>query len=244
MTSPEERRQATGNRQQAVVDSQQPESAAPSPSGGGASAGSGGQERRQTPDARRLAEVDVPQDLSVEILEPDSGPTAHELGLELPDDPTAAQDLLLRELHEARQEAGEQLAMLQRVAADFDNFRRRVERDQAENVERASQRVIEGLLPTLDAFDAATAFEPQSASEEKIREGMSSTRSQLLETLAREGFEPIPAAGEVFDPKVHEAVSGPSGGGDGDLVVGAELRRGYVMRGRVIRPSLVMVDHA
>ena len=70
-----------------------------------------------------------------------------------------------------------------------------------------------------------------------------STRSQLLETLAREGFEPIPAGGEVFDPKVHEAVSGP-GEGSGDLVVGAELRRGYVMRGRVVRPSLVMVEHA
>ncbi|MEA3502327.1 MAG: nucleotide exchange factor GrpE [Actinomycetota bacterium] len=179
------------------------------------------------------------------MTEVDDGPTAHDLGLELPDDQGEAQKLLLRELGEARQEAGEHLEMLQRVAADFDNFRRRVERDQAENVERASQRVIEGLLPTLDAFDAATAFEPQSPSEEKIREGIVSTRSQLLETLAREGFEPIAAAGEAFDPKVHEAVSGPSAGeGNGDLIVGAELRRGYVMRGRVIRPSLVMVDHA
>ncbi len=176
-------------------------------------------------------------------LEPEVGPTAHDLGLELPDDPDEAQDLLLRELNEARQEAGDHLEMLQRVAADFDNFRRRVQRDQAENVERASQRVIEGLLPTLDALDAATAFEPQSPSEEKIREGVLSTRSQLLETLAREGFEPIPAVGEAFDPKVHEAVSGP-GEGSGDLFIGAELRRGYVMRGRVIRPSLVTVEHA
>ena len=181
---------------------------------------------------------------TVEIVEAEVGPTAHELGLELPEDPAAAQDLLLRELHEARQEAGEQLEILQRVAADFDNFRRRVERDQAENVERASQRVIEGLLPTLDAFDAATAFEPQSPSEEKIREGVLSTRAQLLDTLARDGFEPIPAAGEVFDPRVHEAVSGPGEGGDGDLIIGTELRRGYVMRGRVIRPTLVTVDHA
>ena len=65
----------------------------------------------------------------------------------------------------------------------------------------------------------------------------------IAETLAREGFEPIPASGEAFDPKVHEAVSGP-GDGDGDLVVDTELRRGYVMRGRVIRPSLVTVKHA
>jgi molecular chaperone GrpE len=185
------------------------------------------------------------EDLVVADIVADDGPTAHDLGLELPDDPAEAQALLLRELDEARQEAGEHLEMLQRVAADFDNFRRRIERDQIENVERASQRVIEHLLPTLDAFDAALAFEPHGPSEEKIREGMESTRSQLLETLKREGFEPIPATGEPFDPKVHEAVSGPDGGdGDGDLVVGAELRRGYVMHGRVIRPSLVTVEHA
>ncbi len=237
MTKPEDRQQATGNRQQPDPDPVPPtEEAASSPSGGGAAAGGGGGQTVPFEDSQ-------PQDLAVP--ESSDGPTAHDLGLELPDDPDETQALLLRELGEARQQAGEHLEMLQRVAADFDNFRRRVERDQAENVERASQRVIESLLPTLDAFDAATAFEPQSPSEEKIREGMVSTRNQLLETLARERFEPIPAAGEVFDPKVHEAVSGPGESeGNGDLIVGAELRRGYVMRGRVIRPSLVMVEHA
>ena len=61
----------------------------------------------------------------------------------------------------------------------------------------------------------------------------------LLETLEREGFAPIPAVGEPFDPKVHEAVSGPGeSDGEGELLVDVELRRGYVMRGRVIRPSL------
>jgi len=204
-----------------------------SPSGGGGSGAAADGEGRDPGGLER------PEELVV--LEP--GPTAHELGLELPEDPDEAQALLLRELSEARQEAGEQLEMLQRVAADFDNYRRRVERDQAENVERASQRVIESLLPTLDAFDAATMFEPQTPSEEKTREGMLSTRAQLLETLTREGFQPIPAVGELFDPKVHEAVSGP-GDGEGDLFVDAELRRGYLMRGRVIRPSLVTVKHA
>ena len=222
MTSPEERYQPS------VADHQSDEPASPATSPSGA-AGSG-----EVADS-----VEIVDD--VVLLE--AGPTAHDLGLELPEDPDEAQALLLRELSEARQEAGEQLEMLQRVAADFDNYRRRVERDQAENVERASQRVIESLLPTLDAFDAATAFEPQSPTEQKTFDGMVSTRAQMLETLAREGFEPIAAAGEHFDPKVHEAVSGPAGG-EGDLVVDAELRRGYVMRGRVIRPSLVTVKHA
>ena len=222
MTSPEDSCQPPATSHQ----TDEADSHVPSPSGEEGSGAAGG-------------DVEIVDE--VVILE--AGPTAHELGLELPEDPDEAQALLLRELSEARQEAGEQLEMLQRVAADFDNYRRRVERDQAENVERASQRVIESLLPTLDAFDAATAFEPQTPSEQNTLDGMVSTRTQLLETLAREGFEPIPATGEVFDPKVHEAVSGP-GDGDGDLFVDAELRRGYVMRGRVIRPSLVTVTHA
>ena len=180
-------------------------------------------------------------ELAVEV-DP-TAPTAQGLGLELPADPEAAEALLLRELAEARMEAGETLENLQRLAAEFDNFRRRVQRDHAENIERASQRVIESLLPTLDAFDAALAFEPQTPSEDKILDGMRSTRAQLLETLARDGLEPIPAVGEVFDPKVHEAVSGAQAG-DGDLIVNSDLRRGYTMSGRVIRPSLVTVDHA
>ena len=231
MTSPEERVQPV----EPAASSPDVSSAdVASPPGGGDVGGAAGAGGRKSP--REASAIE-------ELAVTDPGPTAHELGLELPDDREEAQALLLRELSEARQEAGEQLEMLQRVAADFDNYRRRVERDQAENVERASQRVIESLLPTLDTFDAATAFEPQSPSEEKTRDGMLSTLAQLLETLAREGFEPIPASGEVFDPKVHEAVSGP-GDGDGDLVVDAELRRGYLMRGRVIRPSLVTVKHA
>jgi molecular chaperone GrpE len=140
-------------------------------------------------------------------------------------------------------EAGETLDTLQRVAAEFDNYRRRVDRDQTQSVERASQRVIESLLPTLDAFDAALAVEASTASEEKMLDGMRSIRDHLLETLARDGLEPIPALGELFDPKVHEAVSGAQAG-DGELVVDSELRRGYTMQGRVIRPSLVTVDHA
>jgi len=182
--------------------------------------------------------------VSAEIaVEPEVEPAAHDLGLELPADPAAAEALLLRELAESRMEAGETLESLQRLAAEFDNYRRRVERDYSENVERASQRVIESLLPSLDALDAALAFEPQTPSEEKILDGMRSTRTQLLETLAKDGLEPIPAVGEIFDPKVHEAVSGAQGG-EGELIVNSDLRRGYTMHGRVIRPSLVTVDHA
>jgi molecular chaperone GrpE len=181
--------------------------------------------------------------IEAEIVEfPEPETTAEQLGLTLPDHPAEAQALLLRELAEARQETGETIANLQRVAAEFDNYRKRVERDQVENVVRASQRVVELLLPALDSFDAAIATEAGTDSEAKVLKGMIGTRSQLMDALTQEGVEPIDAVGCPFDPAVHEAVSVIPG--EGDQIVQQELRKGYTMRGRIIRPSLVIVGHA
>jgi molecular chaperone GrpE len=187
--------------------------------------------------------IDPDEVVEAEIVEfPESGTTAEQMGLSLPEDPREAQALLLRELAEARQEAGDLLANLQRVAAEFDNYRKRVERDQLENVVRASQRVVELLLPALDSFDAALTTEATTDNETKMLEGMVGTRSQLIDALAQEGVEPIDAVGHPFDPAVHEAVSVVPG--EGDEIVQQELRKGYTMRGRVIRPTLVIVGHA
>ena len=177
-----------------------------------------------------------------EIEEISTEPTAASLGLTLPEDADEAKLILMRELVEAREEAGELLGNLQRVAAEFDNHRKRTERDQAENVQRASQRVIESLLPALDSLDAALMIEATTETETRMLEGMRGTQSLILDTLAHDGFAPIEAVGAPFDPALHEAVS--VNPGDGDQVVEQELRKGYVMRGRVIRPTLVIVGHA
>lgn len=166
-----------------------------------------------------------------------------DLGLDLPADAGQAQQMLLGALLVARQESGEYLEAMQRVAAEFDNFRKRADRDRTELVQRASQRLIAGMLPTLDSFDAALAYDPQTPSEDKILDGMRSTRTQLLELLKMEGLEPIESVGAGFDPAVHEAVSGPTGSGEGDLLVASELRRGYTLSGRVLRAALVTVEH-
>jgi molecular chaperone GrpE len=181
--------------------------------------------------------------VEAEIVEfPDTESAAERLGLAMPDDPAEAQELLLRELDEARQMSDESLANLRRVAAEFDNYRKRIERDQAENVVRASQRLVELLLPALDSFDAAIATDTETDIEAKMLEGMTGTRSQLTDALAHEGVEPIDAVGHPFDPALHEAVSVIPG--EGEQIVQQDLRRGYTMRGRVIRPSLVVVGHA
>jgi len=193
--------------------------------------------------AAAQAESDLELVLADELaVEPrDDGPTAAQLGLELPDDGDEAIALLLRELAEARGEASEYLETLQRLAADFENYRKRVERDQLENVRRSSQRLVEKLLPTLDAFDGALGYEPQTPAEEKLLDGMRSTHTQLMDSLVAEGLSPIEAKGAPFDPAVHEAVAG---GGDGELVVAQELRKGYILQGRVLRPSMVVVEEA
>ncbi|HEX9854162.1 MAG TPA: nucleotide exchange factor GrpE [Acidimicrobiia bacterium] len=162
------------------------------------------------------------------------------LGLDLSADPEAARQELLGALIEARLEAAEYLETLQRVAADFDNYRKRVERDQADVVHRATRHLVERLLPSLESLDAALSYETQTPTEEKILDGVRGTHTQLMDMLAKEGLQPIEAVGTTFDPALHEAVSGTAG--DGDLTVTQELRRGYTLGGRVIRPSLVVVE--
>lgn len=191
------------------------------------------------------AAADAVDALEAEIVEGELVETPRvqpaDLGLVLPDDPEAALQLLLDRLAASQAEADEYLGIAQRVTADFDNYRRRIERDQADTVSRAAQRIVEALLPAMDAFDAALSYRAKTPAEESILEGLRRAHDQLMETLGREGLEPIPSTGEPFDPAVHEAVSAADADGDGDLMVTADLRRGYTLRGRVIRPSLVSV---
>ncbi len=178
-------------------------------------------------------DLDADEDASVTFI-----PSADVLGIDLPADPDEARDALLEEVWRSRRMAGEHLESLQRIAAEYENFRRRSERDQAEYAVRGTRRLIEVLLPTLDAFDAAMVYDPQSPGEEKLLSGMKGTYNQLMETLERHGLEVIDADGAPFDPAVHEAVAG---GGDGDLVVDQVLRTGYRLAGKVVRPAMVMV---
>lgn len=168
--------------------------------------------------------------------------SADALGIDLPDDPDDAIQMLLAAVHDARAEAGTYLDDLRRVAADFDNFRKRAVRDQQTIVDRAAERVLGAMLPVLDSFDAALAIEATTETEQQLLRGMRSTHAQLMDVLAKEGLEPIPTIGEPFDPEVHEAVM--TSGGDGPLIVAQELRRGYRLRGRVLRAALVALEQS
>lgn len=175
-------------------------------------------------------------------LEAAPGPTAAELGIELPADPEAAIDMLVGLVAEARDEATSYLDDLKRVAADFDNFRRRALREQTESGQRATERLLVELVPVLDTFDAAAAVEVSTPGEEQIAAGMRRTHEQLLTTLHGQGVEVVATTGEAFDPEFHEAVMSPSEG-EGRLVVSQEMRRGYTVNGRLVRPALVALEY-
>ena len=158
--------------------------------------------------------------------------------IELPEDHEEALAILLDALATARRSADDYLDDLQRVAAEYENYRKRVERERVGIVARSSQRLIDALLPVLDSFDSAFASEPQNERETQILTGVRGTFHLLMDTLSKEGLERIDALGQPFDPAVHEAVAG---GGDGDLVVADVLQAGYTLNGVVLRAAMVTV---
>jgi molecular chaperone GrpE len=128
---------------------------------------------------------------------------------------------------------------LKRVAADFDNYRKRVARDQAALVERAHERVVKELLPVLDDLERALVA-AEEHEEAKLEEGVRLVHRELRDALAKEGLVEIETEGE-FDPHVHEALlTQPSGEADGAIL--QVIQKGYRLGDRVLRPARVVVS--
>jgi len=144
------------------------------------------------------------------------------------------------ELEQARAQAAEYLDHMQRLKAEFDNYRKRVLKEQTRAVEMASEPLVRRLLEVLDEFDLALVAGEQRPDFEKFLRGVELVYAKLLDSLRAEGVERIPAAGERFDPELHEALM-QTGEGDGEPVVADVFRQGYRMRGRVLRPAGVKV---
>jgi molecular chaperone GrpE len=136
-------------------------------------------------------------------------------------------------------ERDEHIDHLKRVAAEFDNYRKRVARDQQSLAARAHERLVKELLPVLD--DLERALEAASEHEEaKLEEGVRLVHRELQEALAKEGLREIETNGH-FDPHVHEALlSQPSERDDGSIL--EVLQKGYRLGDRVLRPARVVVS--
>ena len=133
----------------------------------------------------------------------------------------------------------EYLDALQRLQADFENYRKRVARSAQDAASRAAGEVVVKLLPVIDAFDLAKAHFTAADSEEA--RALDQARGLLLDTLAREGLERIDEVGVTFDPQVHDAVAHVEGDDDDAQVVDEVLRAGYRWKGAVLRPAMVRV---
>ena len=139
---------------------------------------------------------------------------------------------------QAMAERDEYLAHLQRTQAEFDNYRKRMLRDQTTHVEPAAAGLVEQLLPVLDSFELALGS--GGTDVERLRKGVELVYGELVGALEKAGLPRIAALGKPFDPEEHEAVMHVEDDG-GEPGVRDVVRSGYRFKGRVIRPAMVKV---
>jgi len=125
-----------------------------------------------------------------------------------------------------------------RSAADFENFKKRARQQQMDTIQHASADLIARLLPALDDLHKALDHKPSGADESWVK-GLELSVRKLEEALGAHGLEPIEAVGVPFDPKLHEAIGYEESTEHPEDTVTSELRRGYRIRDRVVRPALV-----
>jgi molecular chaperone GrpE len=144
---------------------------------------------------------------------------------------TAERDQLVREKAELQE-------MLLRRAAEFDNFRKRTDRERGELIEFAAADAVKALLPVLDDLERALA---QPCADADYAKGVELIQQRLLETLNKLGLEPIHAQGQPFDPNFHNAIELVPTEDAEDQTVLDDLQRGYLFKGRLLRESTVRV---
>lgn len=151
-------------------------------------------------------------------------------------------------VEQLRQERDELRSQLLRLAAEFDNYRKRTERERREQIELAAADLARDLLPIIDdlerAIDAAVATDADDPRLTSLRTGVEMVYKQFLDTLRKRNIEPIDAVGAQFDPEWHEAVATEPAGDRADGEVVGEIRRGYRIGERLLRAALVRVAKA
>jgi len=145
------------------------------------------------------------------------------------------------ELSRARAEVAEYRDHLQRLQAEFDNYRKRTLREQTRMAEMAAQSLVQRLLEVLDDFDLALMAAERQPDFEQFRKGVELVYAKLADSLKAEGLERIDAEGKAFDPTQHEALM-QTGDGEGEPRVAEVFRNGYRLKGNVIRPASVRVE--
>lgn len=153
----------------------------------------------------------------------------------------AAAEQIQEDLEKARTEAADYLDNLQRLKAEFDNFRKRMLREQSEFLSLATQEIIKELLPVVDNFERALAHAIEDGHLDDYKGGMQLVYNQLVDALAKEGLTSEEPVGELFDPAKHQAMMQVDSDEYPEGTVVSVLEKGYLLKGRVIRPAKVSV---
>ncbi|MFZ5631214.1 MAG: nucleotide exchange factor GrpE [Bacillota bacterium] len=146
---------------------------------------------------------------------------------------------LLAMLDQEKSRAEDYYNRLVRMQADFENYRKRVAKEREELFKYASGQLVVALLPVMDNFERALAVKYDDT--EQLLAGVEMIKRQLEDVLAREGLEPIPTVGEQFNPEIHEAVMTEKSEDYPENTITGELRRGFTLKGKVIRAAMVKV---
>ncbi len=196
-------------------------------------------------DLRDILEKEDSPDNEVEVLDPETGdPADLETPAEAAPPPAGGADIdfLQKGLAEMREEKERFEDLYVRTRADFENYRKRTERDREEEVTRSIGQTLREILPVIDNLERALEGAP---ADDPFVEGISIIHKQLCESLRKMGLEPIQAPpGEPFDPVFHEAVCTEESAEFESNRVLAQIQTGYLFRGRVLRPSMVKVSVA
>lgn len=140
-----------------------------------------------------------------------------------------------------KEEPKEHLDQLLRLKADFENTKKRLERDKFEAIKFANERLLVEILPIVDNLDRAMASLSEGHDPEKVKEGLKIAQEELHEVLEQHGVQVMKSVGAEFDPKFHEAVGVVQVPDAKDGTIVEEIQRGYLLNGRLIRPSRVRI---
>ncbi len=160
-----------------------------------------------------------------------------------PEETSGDEKSLEGQLEAAKTKAGENYDRFLRVTAEFENFKKRSQREMADYRKFANESVIKEILSTVDNLERALSIQKGDTEDfEGLRQGVEMILTGLMDTLKRFGVSPLQSHGKPFDPNVHQAVSQEESEQHPENTVSQELQKGYMLNDRLLRPSMVVVS--
>lgn len=191
------------------------------------------EEKQTVEEVNTAADAEVVQDETKENI--DDQPVSEEEAVE-------EETVSVEDYNQLKDDFEEMKNKMLRVQADFDNFRRRTKIEQETAAKYRSQRLAEELLPAMDNFERAMQVSPESEDAKSLLKGVEMVYNQIGQALEKEGITPIEAVGQPFDPNLHQAIMQVEDEQYESNTVVEEMQRGYQLKDRVIRPSMVKVN--